>query len=225
MTTKNCSNKFLEDDGFCTQCGQNHLKSKPVSRKSVVSFVDSKVDDYSNTINSTPHYAAARKLVEDACELYGIECRVVFKNSASKCYATKDSKGYVIVFGYQLLDHWAINGYKEAYASTQNVTRAYVGNTGAIAGQLTAAHEFAHVMLLHRFGTHPLEGRSKYHGPTFCEQFSEIIELLVDAPTPKPRNTLTEVSLDELLNGKNSGGVFTATSSGLVETSLDEIFA
>lgn len=39
--TSACDNKFLEDDGFCTQCGKNHFGGERVEKPPVSPMVKS----------------------------------------------------------------------------------------------------------------------------------------------------------------------------------------
>lgn len=182
-TTITCRNTFLEEDGFCTSCGQNHWKMQPTrGRQNIQVLVERKQEKtqaekmaaIERGIQAVPEYREAKALILAMAADLEIKVRVVFRNRerSSYCSGSKNKNGeWEIVLGYQMIDHIAKNGFRE-YATLEHL----VPNprpTGVSAAHWLAVHEFAHAVDMEENG-------NRYgikHGASYQKVYKALIDL------------------------------------------------
>lgn len=193
MTTNTvCKNKFLDDDGFCSQCGKNHYrvvkgevktakttpkkvkedKQKLVAREPSQAFG---VPSIEAGIKSNPIFQAARDTLALLNELYGLNVKIAFRNSHGGYY---DPRANTIVLGYQALEGWAKDGYEEYATVSYLLPGRKEDRRGVISSKFIATHEFAHALVFKKFGAIRRGGRFEHHGPEFCQTYKELINLV-----------------------------------------------
>lgn len=184
QTSTPCKNQFLEDDGYCTQCGKNHfqVQERNIRTRNAKAFqpaqkVDRqaiKAQQIEGAINANPNYRTARDIVKTIAELYEIKIKIVFRNRERGSYCLSTPNGeYTVVFGYQALNWFAENGYLSNLAHDRSNTLNRFGDypTELDAIRLHAIHETTHAVV------HHLGYRDEHHGPNFYRVFNELVDL------------------------------------------------
>jgi hypothetical protein len=184
MTTK-CNNPFLETDGYCTKCGQNHFqlakqerKAKKAAEKKAAK-VASRVrqqQDILATIKSHPLYGPAYEMATRIMADYKLNVPVVFRNrKSSACDTNLDTGKSVIVLGYQNISYFAEHGYTE-YATLQHILKGR-RPTGSEAAKYVAIHEAAHALVI------DIDGYVKgdAHGRSFASTYQQLLETYLSA--------------------------------------------
>lgn len=169
-----CQNKFLEEDGFYSQCGKNHLKlerSTPAAPRKNDSSKVSKQDLIQAGIEANPVYATAKSTVELLAGAFDLDVRVIFRN-VKQSYYTKENHKHLIVLGYQSLDSISERGFSE-YASCSYLVRGTrEERKGTKGAEWLAAHEFAHAL------TNERDGYVQPHGTEYQYHYREVIKVL-----------------------------------------------
>ena len=169
-------NMFLEEDGYCVRCGENHFKKADQAIRDRNLKVERETSSTEKAIRiktrieATPEYREAKEMVKLLSEIYEIPVRVVFTNR-NGCFHRKQGDTHTIVFGYQYLDQVVEKGFYE-YKTLRWICPQ--GITGTAASKQVAMHEFAHVLQTRIPG-----GRThgSVHNSTFIRTYKEIMEL------------------------------------------------
>lgn len=178
-----CTNIFLEPDGFCARCSKYHFRTNKrgdvvTKRKSVRKSVskpemesqETRIDEH---IQKNPHLRIARETVQMLNELYDMEVRVVFRNRRGS-YHQKRGNSHTIVFGYESCRRAYEEGFNE-YASLEWMLN-YQSPSGKAGAIQLALHEFAHALQTEVPG-----GRTygSCHNRTFVEKYRELMDLVL----------------------------------------------
>lgn len=179
-TTTNCKNQYLESDGYCTECGQNHFKmqSKRGNPGRAVKVTNQremlkseKIAKIQMVINTTPEYRTVKETLQTLAEIYGVKVNVVFRNRLSG-YATNNADGsYTVVIGYQLIDEFAREGFRDYRADF------VIGNLprkNENASKWVACHEFAHILQIEANEIH----RGDIHNSAWVRHYEEVRDLV-----------------------------------------------
>lgn len=174
MTT--CRNMFLEDDGYCTQCGQNHFKqTKATAAKAAArtqqhfqSEADKKAEIQA-AIDADPIYSEAQRTARKVLADFGLSSvSVIFRNKYSNSSCTSTDNWQQIVFGYQMLKDAAQQG--EAEYKTLAYLLHYKKLFGREAAHHIALHESAHAIAWH------LDKHAAAHGQLFANTLQQLMQ-------------------------------------------------
>lgn len=200
-----CNNRFLESDGYCTQCGLNHFSKakRPVVKKKVAP----KTAQYASVAIPLPAYKprplilpvpiakskaqprveadALKNLVQETIlslkEIYGINFGLEFKaNRISKAHYNYFTGECRIIFGTNSMDRAWRGGFNEytnvKHLLTRISTSGFYGATGLL---ILVAHEFSHILTYKRYMEKPRKyTHLKPHGKEFQTCYQEVLAKL-----------------------------------------------
>jgi hypothetical protein len=166
-TTRTCTNMFLEEDGFCSQCGKNHFFANVSAKKPQATSQASAIEQ---NIESNPNYRECRNLIRQMAADYGIQVEVIFRNRSGSCHTMRNGK-HTIILGYESVTRSAEKGFKE-YASLEYLVWNRK-NTGLDGVRLLAIHEFGHVVDTQENG----RAYGVAHGSTYAKCYKALLSL------------------------------------------------
>lgn len=196
-----CKNSFLENDGFCTECGTNHLDNQVKRSASKLEKSHARAGIRRNTVRSSvvrsiPNSGAetaARDTIKMLAELFDLDIEVITGGRKSSCARMLDygldrstdkfipnSNKFQIVLSEKSLLYRSASGHHE-YRSIEWILYPYSNEelSGRNAGIWVAMHEVAHCLSNARHGRQ----RGVSHGANFANTYLEIIDLVM--PTKK----------------------------------------
>lgn len=181
-----CKNQFLESDGFCTQCGNNHFKMQstrttyptyrtPVTFKRNVEPSPVFTPAPKSTTRNHENYRKAVELTTTLANIYGIDiCVKMYRGK--KSFTTIEDGRITIEFG-RVLDIFAEEGYRSYRKYSQyaaiNAFGSLPKGDNAIAAHV--AHEFAHALI---FSENDNKYPYAHHGIEFQCKHREVLELV-----------------------------------------------
>jgi len=180
LATATCSNPFLEEDGYCCRCGQNHLKIREQTRRrQVVSKPVTAPKPKALSVREqnmlNPIYRTIYETVELVAELYEVEnVTTVFRNTkgSSHEYWRSDDR-HTLKFSYRQTDAFAEHGYYD-YRTVEYLVPD-PRPQGVDAAKMLALHEAAHMVV----ASMGLRRRGDAHGSIFQHHYSELIKLFM----------------------------------------------
>ena len=198
-----CNNPFLQSDGYCTKCGQNHLQGR--KKRGKASALAAWSNHVNKVVETPPAVRATQKpapatrprpvpqptiaqsaimkkaieTVELMAEVYEVEIDVVVnthrKGGRTKINGIGKFTKYTIEFSPKTCRWFHDNGYTSYRVGCTDTAKRTLGRLakGTDAVQVHALHEVAHV-LVDKDG-YDWEGRQ--HGSYFLQKFADLLNI------------------------------------------------